>query len=286
MNLREDGQMSATPPRSGPSVALIVGIGSALIVVTAGVLIALTIMLTQRPATVERDEPDDDEPENSSIVLDASWVDGSALDEQELELTEQIITGRLEDAGLTDFSFAVRNDQIHISFDDAVDDDTLDTAADVLEVSYSADFRPVLEGGLCTTDLDLTDYGPDEEIVACDPDGFEALALGPSEIGGDTIIGATTFAQKDGGYWGVTIVFNAQGANALADLTQRLVDAEDGLNRLAIVLDGKVLSSPSVNAAILNGEVSITGSLDEAEAKRLAAQLRFASKGLELSVAD
>jgi preprotein translocase subunit SecD len=53
--------------------------------------------------------------------------------------------------------------------------------------------------------------------------------------------------------------------------------------RIAIEIDGKVESAPSVNAADLGRTVTITGSFSEGEAKDLALVLRFGSLPVELT---
>ena len=276
--------MSVTPPKSGPPVAVVIAIGSALLLAVSGVIIALAFALTSTPK-IDRDDEDESEPESSEIVLDATLASGASLSDDELTLVEEIITERLDALEITASDIAVDDDQIRITFDDDVDEDALDEAADALDVSFDADFRPVLESGfLCTSDQDHTDYGPDEEVTLCDQEEVAAFTLGPSEVNGQTIIGATPAKQTTGEYWGVSIVFNPEGANALAELTQRLVSEPEGQNRLVIVLDGEVIASPTVTEAIMDGEVGLSGSFDEAEAEELAAQLRFASKGLSLSV--
>jgi len=288
VNVREDDLMSVNPPKSGPSVTLIIVIASAVLLVLVGVIIALTVSLlsAQSPARSDRDEADDeDEPETSEVVLDATWADGTAPEGDELDTVEDIINTRLEDAGIISSGFYVENDQIHVTFDDNVNQKTLDNAAEALDVTFTADFRQVLDVGMCTSDNDYTDYGPDEEVVFCDQAGETAIAMAPSEISGETIIGATTY-ERDDKTWGVTIVFNPTGTAALATLTGRLSALEGVTNRLGITLGGVVIESPSVSEAIMNGEVSITGTFDEEAANTLATQLRFAARGLELSVDD
>ena len=282
--------MSNNPPKSGLSVTAVIVIASAVLVVLAGVIIALVIALTsqQGPAQSgrDKDEDEDDEPKSSEIVLDATWGDGTTLSGSELQETKDVIIARLEKENITSSGFEVDGDQIRITFDDDVDEETLDEAAELLEVTFNADFRPVLEIGECDPSEEYTDSGPDDEVTLCDRYEFENFLLGPSEVAGDTIIGATTFRQDTGGYWGVKIVFDPSGSAALADLTERLFTAGEGLNKVAIVLDGEVLSSPTVTEAIMDGVVSITGNYTESEIDELAAQLRFASQGLELSVDD
>jgi preprotein translocase subunit SecD len=47
--------------------------------------------------------------------------------------------------------------------------------------------------------------------------------------------------------------------------------------RLAIELDGLIITAPSVNEPVFAGDVSITGSLNELEAKQLERVLRYGS---------
>ena len=275
--------MSVIPPKSGPSATVVIIIGSALLLVITVVIIALGIGLTQGSARPERDDAEDDEPEVTEIVLDARWADGSALDEDEFDTVQQIITERLDGVGVTDYELTLDDEQIHVVFDEDTEEATLDAATEVLDIAFRADFRPVLDVGVCTSDNDYTDLGPDEEVAFCDQDGDAAFVLGPSEVSGETIIGSSTY-EKDDGTWGVSIVFNAAGSADLAELTAQLAENEGVTNRVAITLGGQVIESPSVTEAIMDGEVSIGGSFDEEGATTLASQLRFAAKQLELSV--
>lgn len=281
--MRKDDQMSVTPPKSGPPVAAVIIIGSALLLVVAVVIVALSIGLTQGPSRPARDDAEDDEPEVTEIVLDARWGDGSALQDDDFDTVEEIVTGRLDDVGITGFELSLDDDQVHVIFDDDTEEDTLDAAAEVLDITFRADFRPVLEVILCAAGSDYTDLGPDEEVTLCDQQGAAAFVLGPSEVSGETIIGSSTY-QRDDGTWGVTIVFDPVGSADLGTLTARLAENEGNTNRVGITLGGQVIESPSVSEAIMNGEVSIGGSFDEEGATALAAQLRFAAKQLELSV--
>ena len=276
--------MSVTPPTSGPPVAVVIVIGSALLLAVAGIIVALAISLTAttRP---QQDDAEDDEPETTEIVLDASWADGSTLSDDEVDTVQGIITSRLDELGLVADDFSVDDEQIHVAFDDDVDEDMLEAAVDALDVSFGADFRPVLDSGfLCTDDQDHTDYGPDEEVTFCDDGGVAAFDLGPSEVSGLTIIGASIYLQDAGDYWALSILFDSAGAEDLGELTLRLSGEPEGKNRLAIVLDGEVIASPVVTEEILDGTVSLFGSFTEEDAEVLAEQLRFASRGLTLSV--
>jgi preprotein translocase subunit SecD len=77
--------------------------------------------------------------------------------------------------------------------------------------------------------------------------------------------------------WQVTFSLNKNGATKFGEATTRLVGKQ-----LAIVLDGIVESSPTVQGAITGGTGQITGSFTEAEAKNLAVVLNSGALPVEL----
>jgi preprotein translocase subunit SecD len=121
-----------------------------------------------------------------------------------------------------------------------------------------------------------------QPLVTCDADGTYKYILGPTEVAGSTISDATSglVLNSQGvstGAWGVNIVFNGEGTKQFADVTTRLYGygVGDPRNQFAIVLDGRVISAPSTNAAITDGKPQISGSFTQGDAKTLADQLKF-----------
>jgi SecD/SecF fusion protein len=70
----------------------------------------------------------------------------------------------------------------------------------------------------------------------------------------------------------IQLTFNAKGAKEFADLTRKHVN-----ERLAIALDGDVLSAPNIKEPILSGRGEITGQFTFEEASLLALALRSGS---------
>ncbi|KZX21273.1 preprotein translocase subunit SecD [Rathayibacter tanaceti] len=58
-------------------------------------------------------------------------------------------------------------------------------------------------------------------------------------------------------------------------MTSRLVALQGAQNQFAIVLDGRVISAPSTNAAITDGNAQISGSFTQESSKTLADQLKY-----------
>ncbi|KMS60412.1 preprotein translocase subunit SecD [Novosphingobium barchaimii LL02] len=79
----------------------------------------------------------------------------------------------------------------------------------------------------------------------------------------------------------VSITFNQQGGEKFARLTTENVN-----KRFAIILDGKVLSAPSINEPILGGSAQISGSFNVQSATQLAIALRSGALPVDLTVVE
>jgi preprotein translocase subunit SecD len=120
----------------------------------------------------------------------------------------------------------------------------------------------------------------DKPLVTCDDLAQYKYILGPVEVAGDTISDATNslVATSQGvstGQWGVNIEFNSTGTKQFAAVTERLYGLTGAQNQFAIVLDGRVISAPTTNAIITDGNPQITGSFTQDTSKTLADQLKF-----------
>ena len=72
--------------------------------------------------------------------------------------------------------------------------------------------------------------------------------------------------------YAVQLQFNGPGSDEFGRISDALYGTE---RQFAIVLDGEVISAPTMNAPIHNGEAEITGGFTEAEASSLATSLKF-----------
>lgn len=119
-----------------------------------------------------------------------------------------------------------------------------------------------------------------QPLITCDMSGTVKFLLGPVEVSGTQIADATssmvtTSTGASTGQWAVNLEFNADGTKAFGDVTSRLNALKGAQNQFAIVLDGKVLTAPATNAAIMNGSAQITGGFTQASSKSLADQLKY-----------
>lgn len=100
-------------------------------------------------------------------------------------------------------------------------------------------------------------------------------------------------ATSAGEMYGVSLEFNSQGTKAFADATSDLINTygsgESTRDKrvIAIVLDGQVISSPSVMSVITNGKASISGSFATFdEANSLAMMLKGGALPVDLSIVE
>lgn len=124
----------------------------------------------------------------------------------------------------------------------------------------------------------------DQPLITCEGDGSIKYILGPVELDGSSIDDATFGMQQNNGQWAVNLTFDSEGTTTFGQISQRLYGATAPLNQFAFVLDGYVLSAPSMNGVILDGKPSITGSFTQETAKTLADQLKYGALPLSFTV--
>ena len=112
----------------------------------------------------------------------------------------------------------------------------------------------------------------------------ELKANGSIVLTGSEVKSATAGAwddQKTGKkMYGVDLTLNAEGTDAFAAATTEAYN--NGNDTIAIYYDGELISVPSVNAIIENGQAQITGSASYEEADNIASTIRIGGLNLEL----
>jgi preprotein translocase subunit SecD len=160
------------------------------------------------------------------------------------------------------------------------------------------EFREVLEtispGTETYEDTEITPGSPeDEEVVFPSddvPTGQEPVLfrLGRVLLTGDRVdraqaefraVGQTAPGEEPG--WRVSLQFDGQGGDRFARITERLTGRQ-----LAIVLDRRVESAPSIDETITGGQAVITGSFTEQEARDLEVVLQTGALPVELEQSE
>ena len=112
---------------------------------------------------------------------------------------------------------------------------------------------------------------PDAPLVTCDEDGV-AYLLSPAMIEGTELADASAAIPQGEIAYVVQLSFDGGGTNTFAEISRSLFGTE---KQFAIVLDGEVLSAPTMNGVIVDGNAQISGDFNEETAGSLATSLKF-----------
>jgi preprotein translocase subunit SecD len=112
---------------------------------------------------------------------------------------------------------------------------------------------------------------PAKPLVSCDENGIKYL-LSVALIEGTDLTSANAGIPNQSVNWAVDLKFDGDGTDEFTKISRTLYGTE---KQFAIVLDGRVISAPTMNGIISNGEAQITGNFTEAEATSLATGLKY-----------
>ncbi|WP_028814101.1 protein translocase subunit SecD [Streptomyces flavidovirens] len=127
---------------------------------------------------------------------------------------------------------------------------------------------------------------PEDPMVACGKNNageWEKYILGPAEVNGKDVDDASaTLDTQRGGGWKVNMEFTDGGSKKFQKITAKLSQQQPPQNQFAIVLDGEVVSAPSVNET-LSANAEISGSFTQESAQDLANILSYGALPLSFS---
>ena len=152
-----------------------------------------------------------------------------------------------------------------------------------------------------SADVKRVEGAADKPYAACDESGQVKYILGPVAVPGSDLTTATAAIARNNngqstGQWIVSLQFNHDGTEKFKDTSTILYGYHDSdpqgssyrgspdRNSFAVVLDGTVITAPSMQAIIPNGEAQISGNFTAQSATALANQLQFGSLPLNFEV--
>lgn len=123
----------------------------------------------------------------------------------------------------------------------------------------------------------------DPVVIACAADGSEKFVL-DADLGIGLESAEAAQAMTTGSSWEVIVELDHDGADTLEDFTE-FAAAQSGSpqGRLGLVMDGRVITAPTVTMPIPGGALTITSAdTTEESSEQVAALLRLAEAGVEL----
>jgi preprotein translocase subunit SecD len=117
---------------------------------------------------------------------------------------------------------------------------------------------------------------PDRPLITCEP-GEDGTAptkylLSKAVIEGTDLESASAGIPQAEVAWVVNLEIGGVGQDVFSRVSSELLDTG---RQFAIVLDGQVISAPTMNGRITNGQAQISGNFTEASAQSLATSLKF-----------
>lgn len=102
-----------------------------------------------------------------------------------------------------------------------------------------------------------------------------------AEVTGDMVETASAGPSTDGGGFQINFSFDSRGARRFADYTRNNIGSV-----FAIVLDGEIISAPTIQSAITQGSGRITGNFSALEAAETALLIRSGALPAELTTLE
>ncbi|RYB94779.1 protein translocase subunit SecD [Nocardioides oleivorans] len=221
----------------------------------------------------------------AQFVFEAEGTDATPASAENVDKTLQVLRGRVDALGVAE-STLVRQGENRILVE--LPGVTSDAEAQRAEERIGSTAKLTIHKVLATAQPDAEPSKKDNQVLASDQG--DTIEIGPTVIQGDEITGASSQQPQNSVDWVVAIDFNGKGGDTWADITGKAAcnPSGDPKRRIAIVLDGEVISSPEVNTdvgcdvGIRGDSTQITGSYTASEAGDLAALIEGGSLPLEL----
>ena len=197
----------------------------------------------------------------------------------ELEAAKQIIETRMVSSNITDYELYTdpTNNRIIVRFPWKSDEKDFDPEEAVQELAATAQltFREGME-------YESVEYADDGSMVYKTPSGTTADNI---ILEGSDVVSAEPAMTQDettGEYkYVVSLKLSDEGAEKFADATEKLLG-----QTISIWMDDVMISYPTVNEVISNGECSITGNFTSEEATQLASKIQAGALPFALEISD
>lgn len=275
----------------------------ALVVILAGVFGAVALADAWQPRLGL------DLQGGTSITLTAQTLDGEDPSPEAMDEAVEIIRARVNGSGVAEAEVTTQgSDTIVVQVPGVGEDELVALVGATAELR----FRPVMDvrvgpeatetpqaagGGEdeAVTTIDSFSCSsiepgqvddPDQPLLTCDRENVVRYLLAPADIEGTDIAGAAAGIPANDVSWVVTIDFTSEGATKFYESTEYLSQQTPPMDQFAIVLDGVVVSAPSVNEPIPDGSAQITGQFTQQEAEALANVLNYGSLPLTFETSE
>jgi SecD/SecF fusion protein len=221
----------------------------------------------------------------AQFVFQAEGTEQTPANAENVDKTLQVLRGRVDSLGVSEPTLVRQGEnRILVELPGVASDEEAQEAEERIGTTAKLTIHEVL----ATAQAEQEPTKEGNEILPSDQG--DTLEVGPTVIQGEEITGASAVQRDQSVEWVVAIDFNGKGGDTWADITGKAAcePSGDPKRRIAIVLDGEIISSPEVNTGvgcdvgIRGGSTDITGNFSATDSKELAALIEGGSLPLEL----
>ncbi len=213
----------------------------------------------------------------TELSFTASKSDSSDVTDDELSSSAKIIGERLTDKGVQGYVVNQGDGKVYADLPVSADADSLSSIGQTGKV----EFVRVDEIGDAEAMAKIQNGTEDVQLES----GTYTAFLDESHIKSAGVTYSTSSSTSSTGTLSLTylvvVQFDDEGAGTFADVTRELAESS---GQIAIVVDGVVVSAPSVSEEISGGQVSISGNFTYDEARQLKSVLDSGSLPVTLTL--
>lgn len=220
----------------------------------------------------------------TQITLQASdSPSGVVADAEATDRAIEVLRGRVDALGIAEPTLTrAGEDRIIVELPDVQDPRQ---AVETIGRTAQLTVHPVVKGGLASAEAEPSADG--NQVLPSDQGDF--IEVGPTALEGNDITAADAVQTDNSVAWTVRVDFSGDGSRAFGTLSAEAACAQGDANRIAIVLDDEVISSPSVNVPCggsITNTTDITGDFSIDEAKDLAVLIEGGALPLPVEVIE
>ncbi|WP_067462064.1 protein translocase subunit SecD [Actinomadura macra] len=229
----------------------------------------------------------------TQIVLETQDSPTVKAGRQSTDRAREVLYRRVDALGVAESSITRSGDRRLILELPDVQDPA--RAAAVIDKTAQLTAHPVTASGGASRSVSGSTSGGGRTVAerTVPDESGRPITIGPAALTGDGVGSASASYDPQGlGGWAVDIRFRGDGGKIWERLTAKAACATGNERRIAIVLDGEVISSPQVTTGvacgigITGGSTQITGDFGPQEAKDLAALVEGGSLPVPVKIIE
>ena len=219
----------------------------------------------------------------AQFIFEVNSTEDTEATPENVDRTLEVLRGRVDALGVAESTLVRQGDnRILVELPGIQDEEEAAEAEEQIGQTAQLEVRPVIS----TVQSEKAKPSNPDNLVLPSDQG-DVIEMGPVALQGDQITGAEAAQPQNSTQWVVNVDFSSAGSDAFGQLSGDAACEQGAKNRIAIVLDDRVISSPGVNVPCggsITGSTEISGDFTTSEAQELAALIEGGALPLPLEL--